>query len=1729
MTKKARFVVLGLVWGLLLGMGAALWGASPTTADTPVTPGELLPAEKISPWVLAALDRAEDRGDSQTDFLIVLAEQADLRPAYDLPTKQARGRWVYRTLWETAQRSQAPLRAWLDGRGVPYRAYYIVNLLYVRAGDRALVESLAARSDVARIEANPHVRNEFPRSTHLLPQAPFSPLAPTGIEWNVTQIGAPSVWGMGYTGQGIVVGGQDTGYDWDHPALINQYRGWDGSSASHDYNWHDAVHSGGGVCGADSPEPCDDHNHGTHTMGTAVGDDGGSNQIGVAPGARWIGCRNMNQGVGSPATYLECFEFFLAPYPVSGTPAQGDPDLAPDVTNNSWGCPTSEGCSWSTLQAATEAQRAAGIMTVVSAGNTGSSCSTVDDPPSLYDAAYTVGATSSSDSIASFSSRGPVTIDGSGRLKPDISAPGVSIRSSVPGGGYQGGWQGTSMASPHVAGAVALLWSAQPALRNDITATESLVNGTAVPRYSTQCGDPSNTVPNNVYGWGRLDILAAVQQAQPGDGHLEGSVLVGSSVGLPLPGVAVRAITVTQPYISITDGDGIYSMTLPPATYTVSAWKYGYTLETAADVTVPGGVTVTQSFFLSETPLYTLTGCITDAATGAPLAATVGVVGPFGAPITQTTAPQSTGCYTLSLHGGPYTVTAQARLHQPGAVFVDLTSDRVQNLALNATTTDGLLWGYVSNRNTGGPAVGATVHVAPGDVDVGTGAEGAYEVQLPSGVAHTVTVSAPLYSTTVATGVTVPQSNLARWDVDLAAARVELFPPSAQGLSADVAWGQRTTRTLTISSTGSRPLTFAVAPLAGDGWVWTTPLSGTVPVSDARAISVTFDAAQVADWGVHETVLRIASNDPGAQPILEYPVRMTVAPPPPTLTIAKRPSRPVVEVGLRLTYTLVVTNTGGPASNVAISDPLPLHAEFAAADTGGGLVDGSVTWSGLTLPAGESLAVSYGVTITCVSSGTAIVNDGYRVTAAEWSTPSIGSPVTVTAAAEGVRADFTFGAPVLLDWPVAFSNLSQNGADYRWAFGDGAGSWAVHPSHVYTGLGDYVVTLTATNMCHTDVVSRPLAVETYGVAIGAAVDARTVEPGDVVTYGVRVTNTGTLSERLSITLGGAAWPTDLATDSASLLAGATATATVRVTVPVGTLGGAYDGLRVTVESLSDPRTPPASAQATLTTTAASVYGVALGPAALARSGAPGAWVTYTVWVTNTGNAADTISLTCPASVWTTALSAYSLTLPAWTAQVVEGYVWVPVTATAGLSDTAVVRAAGRGGSAEVALTTTAAAVYRVEAVPVTPPQVALPGRRVTHTVWVTNVGNVTDSLVFTREQPGWPTLLSSTRVTLPLGTGRSVEVYVTLPSTVTGGMRDEAVIRIQGAGESAEVVLTTTAAWPSYKSVSLTSVEGGDRLTYTLVLRGGEDVTATATLTDPLPVHTTYLSGTAQASDGRTVTLDGGALHWSGQLRAGAPVVVQFAAQVTTTALAVGTRITNTASLAVADGPGHVMPLQAVSTYNPGYGLTIEEGALYTRVPTVTLRYRWNGDDDITHVQFSNDGGFGPAGDTSDWLPVTPEDPTHNGWALSPYGELTLLRTVYARFRDGSGAKFGPIQDDILYDPVPPQVMRVEVIAPVLPRRVGAMRGLEVILRVTVGDDNSGVDRVQISHSAGFETYSEFAAIGGVTEVAWELQPSGAVYVRALDRAGNLSVVVGEQGMVHHELFLPLVLRGFAS
>jgi subtilisin family serine protease len=544
----------------------------------------------------------EDSGEAEV--LILLRPQADLSGAAGLPTKEAKGRYAYERLRAVAEASQRGLQAMLDAQQSGYRPFYLVNALQVHV-DPSLMQKLAARPEVDRIVLNPSTKG-----VPDLGRLPLSSRATQAIQANLLRVRADDVWALGYTGQGAVVAGQDTGYDWDHPALKNQYRGWNGTAADHNYSWHDAIHQDdphtlpGNPCGFDSLEPCDDLSHGTHTMGIMVGDDGAGHQIGIAPGAQWIGCRNMEQGWGTPASYLECFEFFLAPYPVGGTPVEGDPSLAPDVVNNSWACPPSEGCDQvhiALMELAVEVLRHAGILVVASTGNYGPGCSSVLYPPAIYQQSLSVGNFDhETGEISPSSSRGPVTYHGFTYTKPDLAAPGVGIVSSLRGGSY-GTMSGTSMAAPHVAGGVALLLSASPAYRGQVDAIKDLLTRSADSMTTTQgCGgDGPADVPNNTWGWGVLDVFAAVKAATAGT--LQGTVTDAEDGG-PIAGASVTARLGAQPEIEAaiaTDATGKYTLTLAAGIYDLTVEVKGYFPQTIARIAVIRDEVVTQDFALT--------------------------------------------------------------------------------------------------------------------------------------------------------------------------------------------------------------------------------------------------------------------------------------------------------------------------------------------------------------------------------------------------------------------------------------------------------------------------------------------------------------------------------------------------------------------------------------------------------------------------------------------------------------------------------------------------------------------------------------------------------------------------------------------------------------------------------------------------------------------------------------------------------------------------------------------------------------------------------------------------------------------------------------------------------------------------------------------------------------------------------------------------------------------------
>ncbi len=487
-------------------------GSGPYYYDISVLDGSQAEPPQAGALAVPGLPRVDEQifsdinasAEGTTDFVVVLNEQADLSAAYGIRDWNTRGQAVYDMLNQVAETSQTGLRSFLDGQGVNYTPLYIINAVIVHSGDNSLVNSLAARQDVSQLVANRKIAVEKTSAGYW--NAPLQTVnAPDTVAWGVSQIHADDVWGLGFKGEGMVVAEIDMGTQYDHPALKNQYRGNHGAGVfDHNYNWYDPY----GQCGGDGKTPCDPNGHGTHVMGTMVGDDGGVNQIGVAPGAKWISCKGGDQVSNYLLTneLLTCAQWILAPFDLNGQ--NPDPSMRPNVVNNSWG--GGKGDYWYT--GAIAAWRAAGIFPAFSAGNAGPGCTTTGSPGDNWHS-FASGASDKTDTIATFSSRGPAF--NTNILKPQITAPGVNICSSIPGSAYNCTYSGTSMASPHTAGSIALLWSSAPELVGQVDLTAWLLEQTAAPKTTDEgCGgDTPTTVPNNTYGYGRLDILAAVNLA----------------------------------------------------------------------------------------------------------------------------------------------------------------------------------------------------------------------------------------------------------------------------------------------------------------------------------------------------------------------------------------------------------------------------------------------------------------------------------------------------------------------------------------------------------------------------------------------------------------------------------------------------------------------------------------------------------------------------------------------------------------------------------------------------------------------------------------------------------------------------------------------------------------------------------------------------------------------------------------------------------------------------------------------------------------------------------------------------------------------------------------------------------------------------------------------------------------------------------------------------------------
>src|SRR5262245_21987181 len=362
-----------------------------TACEPRVGPPPVPPPDRVAPEVRHAVD-----GGGQATFWVRFEQTADLAHIPQETDWAARGQAVVVALKRTAAASQADAKDKLHELGADFRPFWITNAIEV-TGDAEVLGQMAADPGVKSVTAPETLRIPDPDEQIATPSRTES-----GIEWNVDAIGAPTVWDTyGARGDGIVVANIDTGVQFDHPALAGHYRGVLGNGLySHMFNWFDPT----GICGY---TPCDNNGHGTHTMGTMVGDPGdpGNDRIGVAPHARWIAAKGCETRSCSEVSLLAAAQWTLAPTLEDGTNPR--PDLRPNIVNNSWG--GGRGDPW--FQDMVRAWNASGIFATFAAGNDGPSCGSAGSPGDDPEA-YAVGAYGSGGQIASFSGRGASAIAG---------------------------------------------------------------------------------------------------------------------------------------------------------------------------------------------------------------------------------------------------------------------------------------------------------------------------------------------------------------------------------------------------------------------------------------------------------------------------------------------------------------------------------------------------------------------------------------------------------------------------------------------------------------------------------------------------------------------------------------------------------------------------------------------------------------------------------------------------------------------------------------------------------------------------------------------------------------------------------------------------------------------------------------------------------------------------------------------------------------------------------------------------------------------------------------------------------------------------------------------------------------------------------------------------------------------------------------------------------------------
>lgn len=696
------------------------WEALPNTTKSKIDPhivaelrGQIQPAHLGGGIDQAEIPPQQRELLEQTRFIVYLQEQPDLDAIAIKAAKQVQAAniaqasgvsaveqrtAVVNLLVESTRQSQRAMRSTLDnkldvGDIGGYHSFYIVNAIAVDGTLRTVID-LARRPDVDRITANYPLVPLWDTTQDSFEQAPPELEGDFVPSWNIAKVGAEQVWSsLDILGQGAVVAGFDTGVVYQHPALVEQYRGNLGNDEfDHNYSWFEpdsSLYPDGNLGPSASDVPSDCHyygTHGTHTMGTMVGNAGASNSdssvVGMAPRARWIAVpgicsETMSGGIGDDIGGLKAFQWLLCPTDLSGDLATADCSKAPDVINNSWG---SANPFSNVFEPVVNALRAAGVASVFAAGNPSAGPGSIGSPANIP-AGITVGATDSQDNIASFSALGPSPIDG--EQKPELSAPGVDVLSTVSTNSYSS-YSGTSMAAPHVAGLVALMVSAD--LKDgerdfNIDELEYFMEATAV-----DLGAPG---PDPIYGHGRIDALAAVRWASNA-GDLRG-VVRDAETDEPISSARVIGHSVSQTF-SVTGGStGIYSLTVPVGVYDVMVDAWGYEPATFPSQSVFARSLSIADFALSKLPASKVSGAVRSGEMSSEISTgnvTIDSLPQSGAPVSTakvyvmgspaiSTTTAADGSFELMLPAGEHVLAVEATQHR-------LYTTTVSNNGLNA-------------------------------------------------------------------------------------------------------------------------------------------------------------------------------------------------------------------------------------------------------------------------------------------------------------------------------------------------------------------------------------------------------------------------------------------------------------------------------------------------------------------------------------------------------------------------------------------------------------------------------------------------------------------------------------------------------------------------------------------------------------------------------------------------------------------------------------------------------------------------------------------------------------------------------------------------------------------------------------------------------------------------------------------------------------------------------------